>query len=215
MARTPSGTVQSVATVFGSAKTVTIVTNAAEAVVTSVAHGLTAGTVVEVTSGWTRLHKRAFRIKTVTTDTFVLEGADTSNVTLFTPGAGIGSVRAVTTWVQLSRTLNPSSSGGEAKKVTYKYNESDIEGSINDGFTAVDRAFDIDADEISSPGYLALRALTDVQSDTISRKVAKSGATTYLPCTINLNEEEIETDGQIVVCRVTVSGNSKSTRYAS
>lgn len=215
MARVPNGTIFSVATVFAAAKTVTGISNASEAVVSSTAHGYSNGDIVEITSGWGRLQKRAFRVKTVLTDSFVLEGADTSNTTLFPPGSGAGTVRKVSTWVQITSVLNPGSSGGEAKKVTYKFLESDVEYSINDGFSAIDRTFDLDADAISSPGYLALRTLTDVQTDTIFRSVAKSGAVTYLPCTITLNEEEKMTDGQIVTVGVAVSGNNRSTRYAS
>lgn len=216
MARTPSGTISSVATAFAAAKTISAITNAAEAVVTATAHGMSVGDIVEVTSGWARLNLRAFRVKSsADANTLVLEQADTSNTSLFPAGSGIGSIRKVNTWVQLTNTLNPNSSGGEAKKVTYKFTESDVEYNINDGFSAVDRTFDIDADAITTPGYLALRQLTDVQTNTIMRKVAKSGATSLLPCTVNLNEEEIEQDGQIVVCRVAVSGNARSTRYAA
>ena len=215
MARTPSGTISSVATAFSASKNITAITNAAEAVASCTAHGLVVGDTVVVLSGWSRLNRRAFRIKAVpTVDTFTLEQADTSNLTLYPAGSGAGSMTKAATWVQLSSTLNPGSSGGEAKKVTYKFIESDVEYSLNDGFSAVDRTFDIDADAISTPGYLALRQLTEVQTDTIMRKVAKSGATSLLPCTINLNEEEVD-QGGIMVCRVSVSGNARSTRYAS
>ena len=215
MARTPSGTISSVATVIAAPRTVTAISNAIQATVTSTAHGFLVGDIVEITSGWARLNKRAFRVLTVTANDFVLEQADTTSVSLFPPGSGAGSVRKVTTWVQLTNTMNPSSSGGEARRVTYKFTESDVEYNINDGFSAVDRSFDMDADAIGTPGYQALRGLTDVQTDTIMRKVAKSGAVSLLPCTINLNEEEIEQDGQIVMVRVSVSGNARSTRYAA
>lgn len=215
MARTPSGTKFAVSTVIASSKATTIVTNAAEAVVTSAAHGYANGDVVEITSGWSGLNKRAFRIKSVTTDTFVLEKANTSNTSIYSPGSGLGSVRKVTTWVDIAQVLKPSSSGGEPKKVAYKYLESDIENNISDGFSAVDRAFEMDADAIGTPGYDALVTLTEVRSDIIFRSLAKSGAVTYLPCTIALNEEEIMADGSIVTVKVSISGNNKSTRYAS
>lgn len=215
MARTPSGTKFAVATVFGSSKTTTVVTNATEAVVTSVAHGYANGDVVEILSGWAGLNKRAFRIKGVTADTFVLEKANTSNTTVYSTGSGLGSVRKVTTWVDIAQVLKPSTSGGEAKKVTFKYLESDIENSINNGFSAVDRSFELDADAIGTPGYDALLALTEVRSDTIFRSLAKSGAVTYLPSTVALNEEEQMTDDQIVTVKVSLAGNNKSTRYAA
>lgn len=216
MARTPSGTISAVATAFSASKPITGITNAAEAVVSCVGHSCAAGDVVVVLSGWARLSRRAFRVKSAPTpDSLILEQANTTSLTIYPAGGGAGSLTKVTTWVQLTSTLNPSSSGGEAKKVVYKFQESDQEFSINDGFSAVDRQFDMDADAITTPGYLALRELTEVQTDTVMRKVAKSGATSYLPCTVNLNEEEIEQDGQIVVCRVAVSGNARSTRYAA
>lgn len=216
MARTPSGTIRSIATAFATAKTISAITNAAEASVSATAHGCSVGDIVEVTCGWANLNKRAWRVKTVPdANTLVLEKANTSSATLYPTGGGVGSLRKVNTWVQLTSTLNHSSSGGDAKKVTYKFAESNVEYSLTDGFAAVDRQFDMDADTIGTPGYQALLDLTEVQSDTIMRSVAKNGAISLLPCTVNLNEEEIETEGQIVVCRVAISGNAKSTRYAS
>ena len=215
MARVPTGTLYSVATAFSPAKTVSAVTNAAEAVCSSTAHGFANGDIVEMSSGWGRLHRRVFRVKAVTTDAFTLEGADTSNTTFFQPGGGVGSARKVSTWVQITTVMNPSTSGGEPKKVSYKFIESDIEFNLNDGFTAVDRSFDVDADSIGSPGYDALRMLTEVQTDTVLRSQAKSGAVSYLPCSVALNEEEKIQDGQIVTCSVAFSGNNRSTRYAA
>lgn len=96
MAQVPTGTTFYVASTYGSAKTTTIVTNATEAVVTAAAHGYSNGDVVEITSGWGRLNKRVFRIKSSTTDTFVLEGADTSSTDIFPSGSGVGTVRKIT-----------------------------------------------------------------------------------------------------------------------
>ena len=73
MARTPSGTITSVATVLAPAKTITGISNAAEAVVNSVAHGYTAGDIVLVFSSWGRLNYRAFKVKNPTADAFTLQ----------------------------------------------------------------------------------------------------------------------------------------------
>jgi hypothetical protein len=215
MAQVPTGSTFFVATAFGSPVAVTAISNATEAVVTAAAHGFANGDLVEMTSSWGRLQKRAFRVKTSLAGTFVLEGADTSSLSFFPAGGGAGSVRKVSTLVQVTQVMNPNASGGEAKKVTYKYVESDVEYSINDGFSAVNRTFEIDADAIGSAGYTALKALTDVQSDTILKTMSKSGAFTLLPCTVALNEEVIYQDGQINRVKVDFSGNNKSTRYAA
>lgn len=215
MAQVPTGSVFQIATVFGSAMTVTAISNAAEAVVSATAHGFANGDIVEMSSSWGRLQKRAYRVKSVAANTFVLEGADTTNTTFFPVGGGAGSVRKAATFVQITTVMNPNASGGEAKKVTYKFVESDVEYSINDGFSAVNRSMELDADSIGSPGYTALKNLTEIQSDTILKTITKSGSFTLLPCTVALNEEVIYQDGQINRVKVDFSGNNKSTRYAS
>lgn len=215
MARVPTGSTNWIATTIAAAKTTTIVTNAAEAVVTSAAHGYSNGDVVIVGSGWGRLHNRAFRIKSITTDTFVLEGADTANTTLFSPGTGIGNVRKVTAFTQITTVMAPSSSGGEPKTVFYKFQEDENEYTLNDGFSPVQRSINLDADSIGTAGYTALKTFTDSGADTVWRTNAKSGAVSYLVATVALNEEEIISEGQIVQVKCAVSGRSRSTRYAS
>ena len=215
MSSVPTGSTFYVASTIAATKTTTIVTNASEASVTSAAHGYSAGDYVLVTSGWGRLNKRAFRIKTVATDTFVLEGADTSNTTFFPAGQGVGTVAKVSAWTQITTVMNPNTSGGDPKKVTYKFVESDVEYSINDGFTATDYTLELDADSIGGAGYTALKTLTDVQTDTIMRMVTRSGSILLVPCTVALNESVRMADGQINRVVAQFSGNNRAVRYAS
>lgn len=215
MPTVPTGTVYAVATVFASSQSVTGISNASEAVVTCTAHGYSNGDYVEITTGWGRLNKRAFRVKSVATNNFTLEGANTTNTEFFPSGSSAGSVRKVTTWQQISKIMNPQSSGGEPRNITFKFLESDVEFVKNDGFSATQESFEIDADEIGGAGYTALQTLTEVQTDTILRKTLKSGSIILTPCTIALNENVRMQDGQINRCVVSVSGNNKPTRYAS
>lgn len=215
MARTPTGTIHSVATALATAKTVTGISNAAEAVVSSVAHGYSNGDIVIIYSAWGRLNFRAFRVKGVLTDSFVLEGADTSSTDLFTAGAGAGTVRKVTTWVDLDRTMNHSSSGGDAKTVNVKFIESDVEIVLNDGFNAVQRTFDMDADMIGTPAYNALKTLSATDADTVVRRRAKSGAVSLIPAKVSFNEEETLSEGQAVTVKGTFNAQNISTRYAA
>lgn len=215
MAQVPTGTTFFIASAFAAAKATTIVTNAAEAVVTSAAHGFSNGDVVEVTSGWGRLNKRNFRIKGVTTDTFTLEGADTSVTTYFPVGAGLGSVRKINTFTQVIQVLGIQTSGGDPKSVNYKYMESDVEFSINDGFASSQMTLELDADSIGTAGYTALRALTDVQTDTCLRVNSRNGAVIYLPTTVALNEAVQMQDGQINRVNAVFNSNGRLVRYAS
>lgn len=215
MAQVPTGTTFYVASTIASAKTTTVVSNASEAVVTSAGHGYSNGDIVIVTSGWGRLHKRAFRIKSVTTDTFVLESCDTTNTTFYPTGSGVGTVQKITTFTQLTSVMNPQSSGGDPKTVLFKFVESDVEYSINDGFSATNYTLELDADAIGSAGYTAVKTLTDVQTDTVMKMLTRSGASIYQPCTVALNEAVKLQDGQINRVTCAFNGNNRLTRYAS
>ena len=212
MAQVPTGSTFYIASAYGSAKTVTIVTNATEAVVTAVAHGFSNGDVVEMTSGWGRLNKRHFEIESVLTDSFVLSGEDTTNTTFYPVGTGIGSVRKATTFTQITSVMNPQSSGGDPKTVTYKFVESDVEYSINDGFGATSYTMELDADALGSAGYTALKSLTQVQTDTCLKVVTRSGSRVYQPCTVALNESIRLQDGQINRVTCAFNGNNRLTR---
>lgn len=215
MAQVPTGTTFFIASAFGPVRNVTVATNAAECVLTSASHGLTNGDIVEVTSGWGRLNLRTARVKSATTDNVTLEGFDTTNTTFYPAGLGIGSIRKVTAFTQITSPMNPSSSGGEPKSATYKYTDSDVEYTINDGFTATSYTLDIDADAIGSAGYTALKTLTEVQTNTIFLMVFRNGAKLYQPCTVALNEAVQMADGQINRVRASFNGNNRLTRYAS
>lgn len=214
MPAVPTGTLFSVATTFGSAITVTVVTNANPAVCTATAHGLSNGDIIEVTSGWGRLNKRVFKVAGVTADKFQLSGMDTSSTSFFPAGTGIGSVREVTAWTQLSKVMNPATQGGDPKTVTYKWVESDVEYSINDGFTATSFTMEFDDDDTTS-GYTAMRTLTDAQTDTVLKMLMRSGAVVYLPCTLAMNDVPRLQDGQINRISAQFAGNNRHTRYSA
>lgn len=215
MAQVPTGTTFFIASAYASAKNVTAVTNAVEAVVSCTAHGYSAGDIVEMSSGWGRLNKRVYRVKAPAADSFTLEGQDTTNTTFFPAGTGTGTVRKVTTQTQITSVMNPQSSGGDPKTVNYKFVESDVEYSINDGFAATNYTMELDADSIGSAGYTALKSLTEVQTDTCLIMVTRSGSKVYQPCTVALNESIRLQDGQINRVTCAFSGNNRLTRYAS
>lgn len=215
MAQVPTGSNFFVASTFAADKTVTAVSNAAEAVVTAT-HDFSAGDIVEMTSGWGRLNKRAFRVKSVTTTvSFVLEGADTTSTNFFPVGTGTGTVRKASAFTQITTVMSPSSSGGEPKTVTYRFIESDVEYLLNDGFSATSYSMELDADSIGSAGYTALKSLTDVQTNTILKIVMRSGSIMLIPGTVALNESVSFSDGQINKVKMAFNGSNRLTRYAS
>lgn len=214
MAAVPTGTLFAVATAFGNDQNVTGVSNAAEAVVTCSAHGYSDGDIVEITSGWGRLNKRVFRVKDATTGTFKLEGFDSSDTDVFPSGSGTGTVREVSTWAQLSKVMNPNTSGGEPRTVEYKFLESDVSYAINDGFAPTIITLEFDDDDTTA-GYTALRTLTDSQNNSILRMLMRSGSVVYLPCTIAVNDVPRLQEGQINRISAQFAGNNRHTRYAA
>ena len=215
MASVPTGTIFSLATVFAAAKAVSAISNAVEASVSCTAHGYQVGDIVQLYSGWGRLNRRAAKVKSVTTDAFVAEGINTTNQEFYPLGSGGGTVRKITTFQQINKILNPSNSGGEAKNITVKFLESDVEENINDGFTAITESFDIDADEFGQASYAALVSLSEVQTDTVLKKTLKSGSTIYTPCRVAFNENVKLADGSIMTNTVSINGNGRLTRYSA
>lgn len=215
MATLPSGTLISVATTIAAAKTVSAISNAAEASVSCTAHGFSVGDIIQLYSGWGRLNRRAVKVKSATTDAFVAEGIDTTNTEFFPVGSGGGTARKITTFTQISKYLNPTQSGGEPKNVTVKFMDEDTETNLNDGFTAVTESFEVDADQFGTTAYTALRTLSEVQTDTVLKKTLKSGAVIFTPCTIALNENVKLADGSIMTNVVSVNGNGRITRYSA
>ena len=215
MASVPTGTIFSLATVFAAAKAVSAISNAVEALVSCTAHNYQVGDIVQLYSGWGRLNRRAAKVKSVTTDAFVLEGINTTNTEFYPSGSGGGTVRKIITFQQINKILNPSNSGGEAKNITVKFLESDVEENINDGFTAITETFDIDADEFGQASYAALVNLSEVQTDTVLKKTLKSGSTIYTPCRVAFNENVKLADGSIMTNTVSINGNGRLTRYSA
>ncbi|WP_157755088.1 phage tail protein [Variovorax boronicumulans] len=119
----PNGTVYSIAATYGPAIPVTALTNAAPPVATAAAHGLVNGEILELTSGWVGLDGRPSRVSLSTAGTFGLEGYNTTNVQAYPALGGVGSVRKVLTWTQISQVLGNDSSGGEQQFVDWVYLE--------------------------------------------------------------------------------------------
>lgn len=217
MAQVPTGTTIAVATAFGSTLAVSGASNATECVLSMASTtGLANGDYVEVTSGWGRLNKRIARVKSLAANVSItLEGINTTNSTYFPSGVGGGSVRKVSTWQTIDMVTGISSSGGDPITVGYKYIDSDVKYSKNDGFDAQNYQLTIDADAIGGAGYSALVSLTEVQSDTVLLITSRNGQKSLVPGNVALNEAVSMNDGQINTVTCAFNGTNRLTRYAS
>lgn len=104
-----------IAATFGAAKPVTAVSKANPGVATSAAHGMANNTVgyFNNVSGMVQLEKQACRLKNVATNTFELQGLNTSQYSDFVSGEFIN----VLTWQTLAEATSYRFGGGSAEKL--------------------------------------------------------------------------------------------------
>lgn len=210
----PNGALISIASGYGSAQTVSAVTNANPAVCTSTAHTLVNGDFVEVTSGWSRLTNKVVRVSGVTVNTFNLEGIDTTLTSIYPVGTGTGSVRKVTGYTQLAQVLSSASSGGEQQFVTYQFLESDAEKQIPTTKSASSLTFTV-ADDATQPGYILAGVANDDRLQRAVKAVLPSGSVISYNCYISLNRTPSLTVNEIMAVEVTMSMLAETVRYSA
>lgn len=95
---------------LAAADTITGITKANPGVVTATAHGLNNGDYVKITAaGMYQVDGRVFRVANSTTNTFELEGEDTTNYDTFTSG----TAEAITFGTTMSTATGLTASGGD------------------------------------------------------------------------------------------------------
>lgn len=209
----PNGALVSIASGYGTSAAVTAVSNASEAVFT-VDNTFSTGDYIEVTSGWSRLNDRIVRVKSATTTTFTAEGFDSTDTTIFPAGGGIGSVRNITGFTQLSQILTSSSSGGDQQFLTYQLLEADAQKQIPTFKNPSSLTLEV-ADDPTQAGYILAKAAND---DRLPRAVQfdlPNGAKLLYNSYVSLSPSPSLTVNQIMSVQVTLSNKSEPMRYAS
>lgn len=198
-----------VQSVIGSAKTISAITKASPAVASSTGHGFTAGKIVLLKiKGMRKLDWRVVRVGTVTTDTFALEGIDSTSYADFVSG----TAEEVTLGVEADTLQEPSPSGGEAANNTISviHDDQDIEvpgnrSPIVYSFTSIW--------DVSDPFLLALAAFDEAKSAAAILIEFPSGMKMYAAATPSLS---LAPGGSTVVTTpVRLSLRGKPTYYAN
>lgn len=208
----PNGALVAIASGYGSALTVSAITNANPGVVTSTAHGLIDGDIVEVTSGWSRLTNKAVRVSGSAANAFNLEGVDTTLTSIYPAAGGAGTVREVTGFTQLSQILSSSSNGGEQQFLTYQFLESDAEKRLPTVKSAAGITFSV-ADDPTQPGYILASAANDDRLPRVVKITLPSGSVILYNAYISLNKTPTMTVNEVMACEVTLSLLAEVVRY--
>lgn len=144
---------------IAAAKTITAITKASPAVVSSVAHGYANGDIVYIESqGMRQVNERIFRVAGVTTDSFQLEGEDS---TLFDDFSS-GTAQKITFGTSITTATSISASGGDFDMIDtttiHAAQKSQIPGLPNPSVFNMDHIHDI-----SDGGLKAMKVACDNQ----------------------------------------------------
>jgi len=145
---------------LAAAKTITGITKASPGVVTSTSHGYSNGDIVFLTvSGMYQINDKPVRVAGVTTDTFQLEGVDTTSFDTFSSG----TAEKVTLGTSITTATTITSSGGNFDMI----NATTIHGNAKSEIPGLPEATKFDMDhvwDISDAGLLAMKLACDNQA---------------------------------------------------
>jgi hypothetical protein len=200
---------------YGATKNLTAFTNANPGVATLEAtHGIIVGDIFEVTSGWSRANGNVYRASVVATNDVSVEGLNTTSTANFPAGSGVGTVREVTAWTQISQILQTSTEGGEQQFVTYSFLEDSSEHQIPT--TKTPTVFKLTIGDDASLAHYAILAAADADRlQRVVRVLLPSGSPIYFSAYVTLRKTPTLTKNEVMGLQVTLSLINETTRYAS
>lgn len=196
---------------LAAADTITGITKANPGVVTATAHGLNNGDLVVLTvQGMYQLDGRVVRVANKSTDTFELEGVDTTSYDTFTSG----TAEAITFGTTLSTATSVSASGGDFDFIdvtTIHDNvKKQIPGLANPATFSFENIWDV-----SDTGLVALKAASDAQAKRAVRFTFANGQKLYFTGYIGATLLPTGSAQEVVKTSVVVTMFGKPTVYSS
>lgn len=210
----PNGSIISMASTYGSATAFTVLSNANPAVMTIVGHSFTSGDILEVRSGWSALDQRILRVDDELTDTFELESFNSSDTAKYPAGGGLGTVREITAWTQITQILESTSQGGEQQFATYGFLEDSKERQLPTVKSAESLVLSI-GDDQTLPWYDLMVTADEDRLPRAIRVRLPSGAILYYNAYVTINKTPTLTRNEIMRLSATLSFVSDPTRYAA
>ena len=196
---------------LAAADTITAITKANPGVVTSTAHGLVDGDIVVLTvQGMHQLDGRVARVAGKTTDTFQLEGIDTTLFDTFTSG----TAELITFGTALATATSVSASGGDFEFIdvtTIHDNiKKQIPGLANPSTFSFDNIWDV-----SDAGLVALKAASDTQAKRAVRFTFANGQKLYFTGYIGATLLPTGSAQEVVKTGVVITMFGKPTVYSA
>ncbi|SFB19070.1 phage tail protein [Azotobacter beijerinckii] len=210
----PNGSTFEVASAYDAAVTITAISNANPAVVTAAAHGLSNGDVVLITSGWSKLNGRIARVANSLTGTFALEGIDTTDTSKYPAGSGVGSVKPVSTWVQVPQITEVATSGGEQQFATFGFLEEDDDRQIPTTKSPSSMTLTV-ADDPTKAFVAVVEKADEGRSIEASRLHLVNGSSILYSTYLSITQTPTLSRNNIMTRAITLSLAGRTTRYSA
>lgn len=210
-----TGTQPAIASTYGTAVAMSVISNQAEAVATLAGgHSVVVGDYLEVTSGWDRLNSRIVRAKAVATNDVTFEGINTVSTTTFPAGTGTGSIRRITAWTTITQvTAGISVSGGDQQFASVTTLTDTTEKQIPTVRSAVQVTLPV-YDDPSLAWYSPVRTASETATATAVRMSFPNGSKLVANAYWSLQQVPTIEDSTLR-SKIDLSFTSDPTRYAT
>ncbi|WP_110947386.1 phage tail protein [Pseudomonas bohemica] len=208
----PNGAIMEIAAAFSTAILATAISNANPAVVSAAGHNLDDGDVIVVTSGWTRLNDKVARVTDSDAGTFALDGINTTNATVYTAGAGAGSVRSVSSWAQIAQITEVATSGGDQQFTTFGFLEDDDDRQLPTTKSPISMTVTVADDPLLA--YVPVCEAADEDKEArVVRLTLPNGSVIYYNAYVSITSTPTLSRNNIMTRVITLSLAARPTRY--
>lgn len=200
-----------VQTALAAAKTITAISKASPAVATSTAHGYTVGDYLLLkVNGMRQLDYRVVRVSAADTNTFTLEGVDSTTFDTFVSG----TAEEVTFGANASTFQDVSASGGEAATIAISTIHDDQDFEIPGNRSPIVFSFGSLWDP-ADPALLALKGFDDIKTPGCVLLTFATGAKVLMAAYVSAGLAPTGSSGQPVTTPVSLRLRGRLTNYAS
>lgn len=207
----PEGSKFQFSSSFGSALTISTLTNATDAVATSTSHGLVDNDEILLTSGWEDATNTVYRADQQDANSFKVLGLDSSNTTYFGTGTGTGSAQKISSWVDIPQVLSIDSSGGDARFTQVQLLASRNGIQIPTGFNPFSITLTV-AHDPANANWKTMLGLSRTFTKVAFRIVGAAG-TAYMYGYMVCNEVPKKSAGQVDQASVVIAGLGRIITY--
>jgi hypothetical protein len=211
--RLPNGSTFDFAEEYAEAVTITSISNATVAKATmETGHGLVAGDIIVVTSGWVKITGRAFKVGTVTGDEVEILGVNTTSTQSYPAGTSAGTARKVSKWVNIPQITEVASSGGEQQFYQFGFLEEDEDRQIPTTKSPSTLTLTV-ADDPDQPYVPVVEAADELKEERIQRLNLVNGDMILYNSIASITNTPSLTRNQIMVRTITLAQQGRVTRY--